>query len=217
MEKIVKEFYGNQSVESYEKSHGPRFNFLMEDLKLHEIRNSRVADFGCGYGPIFRRMPTDSGNTYFGFDGANDGIDPQDVCQYEEVDLNLSFSDWFLDEEGQVDVAFCFETMEHLTNPYSALTEIKKILKNDGILYLSIPHQDITHNTIYPGLLYPVENFKQFLEQMAFEICDHRIHNKAFVQHVFTLKNKDWNHSKMKWHKDEDKFRGIPPVVAVNL
>jgi len=112
---------------------------------------------------------------------------------------------------------FCFETIEHLTNPYSCLLEIKKSLKRDGILYLSIPHQNTTHNTIYPGLLYPVENFIKFLSQMAFEIQDFRFHDKCFSQNVFILKNKDWNHSKMLWHKDENKFRNIPPHISVNL
>lgn len=217
MDKVVEEFYKHQSASSYEGSHGPRFDFLVEDLKLREIRGSRVADFGCGYGPIFRRMPVDAGNMYFGFDGAGEGISPQDVCTYFVTDLNLPFAEKFLEKETRVDVAFCFETMEHLTNPYNVLVEIKRILKPDGVLYLSIPHQDITHNTIYPGLLYPVENFSQFLEQMAFEIKDIRIHNKAFKQNVYTLVNKDWFSSKMKWEKGEDKFRGIPPVVAVNL
>lgn len=219
MDKVVTNFYAHQSVKQYESSHRLRLDFLVSDLKLNEIENSRVGDFGCGYAPIFRRLPKDKGNTFLGFDGAVVGIDPNDVCRYYVTDLNKEFADETLSKEcgKQLDVALCFETMEHLTNPYNALVEIKKMLKLDGLLYLSIPHQDITHNTIYPGLLYPVENFKQFLEQMAFEILDHRIHDKAFKQQVFILRNKDWHHSKMKWHKNEDKFRGITPEVAINL
>jgi SAM-dependent methyltransferase len=217
MDQVVTDFYAHQSVQQYESSHRPRLDFLVSDLKLHDIQNSRIGDFGCGYGPIFRRLPKGKGNTFFGFDGAELNIAPQDVCQYRVTDLNVPFADKFLADEKPLDVALCFETMEHLTNPYNALIEIKKVLKPDGTLYLSIPHQDITHNTIYPGLLYPVENFKQFLEQMALEIRDHRIHDKAFKQHVFTLINKDWYHSKMKWHKAEDKFRGVTPEYAINL
>ena len=95
--------------------------------------------------------------------------------------------------------------------------EIKNILKQDSILYLSIPNIKTEHNTIYPGLLYPVNNFEYFLKQMAFEIVDHKIHDKCFYQEVYVLKNKDWSHGSMLWHKNEDKFRNIPPHISINL
>jgi hypothetical protein len=52
---------------------------------------------------------------------------------------------------------------------------------------------------------------------MAFEIVEIRIHDKSFYQNVFILKNMDWNSSKMAWHKNEEKFRNIPPHIAINL
>ncbi len=213
MDNFVNNFYklDGHSIEQYERSHKPRLDFLVEDLKLAEIKNSSVGDFGCGYAPMFRRLPKND-NFYFGFDGDSSRA-AAEYCCYRKVDLNLPIEQ----TDDLLDVAFCFETLEHLTNPYVCLTEIKRILKKDGLLYLSIPHDSCTHNTIYPGLLYPVENFKEFLGQMAFEIEDHRIHNKAFSQHVFTLRNKTWAFSKMKWEKTEDKFRNVSPQVAVNL
>jgi len=57
----------------------------------------------------------------------------------------------------------------------------------------------------------------QFLEQLAFEIQDHRLHDKSFYQEVFTLRNKTWNDSKMLWSKSEEKFKNIPPHISVNL
>jgi 2-polyprenyl-3-methyl-5-hydroxy-6-metoxy-1,4-benzoquinol methylase len=219
MDKIVTNFYANQSVAQYERSHGPRLDFLVEDLGLANISNARIGDFGCGYGPIFRRLPKDKGNTFLGFDGSVADNTAHEVCRYYVTDLNKEFADEVLSKESgkQLDVALCFETMEHLTNPYNAFVEIKKLLKFGGLLFLSIPNERVTHNTIYPGLLYPVGNFKEFLGQMAFDIVDHRIHDKSFVQEVFTLRNQDWDASKLKFPKSEDKFRGITPEVAINL
>lgn len=216
MNRSVTEFYDEQPEAQYERSHGPRFDFLVKDLGLDKITNSRVGDFGCGYGPIFLRMGFDKGNQYFGWDGA-DIVVPEEEFWYYRQDLSASESDAEELLTKPLDYAFCFETIEHLTNPYNCLVKIKSLLKLDGILYLSVPHESITHNTIYPGLLYPVQNFKEFLGQMAFEIERHVTHDKAFKQHVFTLKNKDWNHSKMKWFKGEEKFRNISPQEAVNL
>lgn len=213
----VTKFYEYQTPEEYEKSHSQRFDFLIEDLKLNSIENSSIGDFGCGYAPIFQRMNKDKNNKFFGFDGAYISDMANKYCDYSITDLNLPFADKFLEQNGQVDYAFSFETFEHLPNPYNCLYEIKKILKNDGILYLSIPHISITHNTLYPGFIYPVENFIVFLQQMAFELVEHKIHQKNFAQNVFILKNKDWNFSKMLFYKEESKFRNIEPLIAINL
>ena len=202
--------YGH-SYEEYEKSHKQRFDFLREDLKLNDLKNQKIADIGCGLGFIYNRLTTDIQNNYFGYDGANFSNPP---FNYKQVDLD-NFS--IPEKHGFFDSAFCFETIEHLTNPYNCFLEIKNILKKDGILFLSIPNVRTEHNTIYPGLLYPVSNFIYFLDQVAFEIINHRVHDKAFYQEVFILKNKDWNYSNMLWRKTEEKFRNIPPHISINL
>lgn len=217
MEDIVSNFYTNQSFAQYEKSHGPRFDFLIEDLKLNEIRNSRVGDFGCGYGPIFRRMGKDKGNSYIGFDGAEIKEEASQVCDYTVLDLNLPTEVNFKDDMFKLDYAFCFETIEHLTNPYNCVNFMKQMVKENGTIIISIPHEQITHNTLYPGLLYPESNFQEFLRQMALPVMRHAIHDKAFKQNVYVCRNAPWSESQLRWHKNEDKFRGIPPVVAVNL
>jgi len=202
--------YGHP-YEEYEKSHKERFNFLIEDLKLNDLKNQKIADIGCGLGFIYNRLSPDIQINYIGYDGANFLNAP---FNYKQVDLD-NFS--IPDNHNFFDVALCFETIEHLTNPYNCLLETKNILKQDSILYLSIPNVKTEHNTIYPGLLYPVNNFEYFLKQMAFEIVDHKIHDKCFYQEVYILKNKDWSHSSMLWHKNEDKFRNIPPHTSINL
>lgn len=203
------------SVRDYEKSHGPRLDFLIEDLKLNDIKNSTIIDFGCGYGQLLNRLKKENENNLIGVDGCPPNHKEEHRYLHLMFDLNNEFELGHL--YPKADFAFCFETLEHLTNPYNLMCSIKNCLKKDGVLYLSIPHQDCTHNAPYPGLLYPVENFEEFLGQMAFEILDKRIHRKCFAQHVFTLKNKDWSYVKMKWHKSEDKFRNKTPLEQINL
>ena len=201
--------YGH-SYEEYERSHKPRLDFLVEDLNLNELTDKNIADIGCGLGFIYNRLSPDIQKNYYGYDGADFENPP---FNYEKVDLdnfNTNKNEFF-------DAVLCFETIEHLTNPYNCLLEIKNILKKDHLLYLTVPEATTQHNTIYPGLLYPIQNFIKFLEQMAFEIVEIRIHDKSFYQNVFILKNLDWSHSSMLWRKEDDKFRNIPPHVAINL
>jgi 2-polyprenyl-3-methyl-5-hydroxy-6-metoxy-1,4-benzoquinol methylase len=213
MNKTIENFYQNQTINDYENSHGPRFEFLISDLKLDEIKNSKIGDFGCGYGPIFERMPKANNNHNIGFDGADLKNLPFD---YFCADLSYDYfsEDYFKKFNFQLDYAFCFETIEHLSNPYHALSEIKKILKYDGILYLSIPNAKVLHDTIYPALLYSLDGFKEFLGQMAFQIIDHRLHSKSFAQEVFTLRNKPWTYSKMRFNRSP---QDISPIEYVNL
>jgi 2-polyprenyl-3-methyl-5-hydroxy-6-metoxy-1,4-benzoquinol methylase len=198
---IYTDFYKTigHEFEEYESSHKNRLDFLVEDLKLSNLYNQKIADVGCGLGFIFCRLPLEIQKNYYGFDGA-DIKDP----------FSTDYDDFF-------DTVLCFETIEHLTNPYNCLLHIKKMLKTNGTLYLSVPHQATEHNTIYPSLIYPADNFVQFLRQMAFEVIDHRVHSKNFHQNVFRLRNKNWDQSEMLWRKNEEKFRNIPPHISINL
>jgi SAM-dependent methyltransferase len=215
---IVKNYFIRQPSSIYEKAHGARLDHLVENLNLNQITNSKIADIGCGFGPIFNRIADpQKNNTLIGFDGCDQTKDKL-TFEYIKTNLDLPFADKFLEERGfEFDYVFCFEACEHIANLYNCLSEIKKILKKDGILYLSIPHADTEHNTLYPGLFYPVNNFRQFLGQMAFNIIDMREHRKSFSQNVFILQNKDWSFSKMLWPKQEEKFKNIPPIVSINL
>jgi SAM-dependent methyltransferase len=202
MNNSVSEFYNSsvgQDIKEYDQSHDPRFEFLIKDLNLDAIKNSRIGDFGCGYAPIFKRIP-ENNNQLYGFDGADIKNLMKNVCEYHVTDLNLEFADRFLENHEKLDYAFCFETLEHLPNPYNCLSEIKKLLKIGGVLYLSIPDIECRHGTLYPTLLYPREHFMVFLEQMAFKVLDMRLHNKAFVQNVFILENLEWKFSKNFFH-----------------
>ena len=201
--------YGH-SYDEYESSHKARLDHLVKDLSLNQLTEKKIADMGCGLGFIYQRLTPQIQQNYIGYDAA---IIERPPFEYRRVDLN----NFEIENFGEFDCVLCFETLEHLTNPYSFLENVKKMLKEDGILYLTIPALEVTHNTIYPGLLYPVANFIQFLGQMAFEIKSHRIHDKNFKQEVFELINKNWNFSKMLFHKEEPKFKNISPLESVNL
>lgn len=205
------EFYttSGHDYESYEKSHGSRLDYLVEDFNLNQLEGG-IADIGCGLGFMYKRLGTEAQKEYVGFD-ATPLIDPPFKYHQQDLDLPTTYT-------GQkFKSVFCFETLEHLTNPYQCLVNIKNFLVENGSLFLSIPHESVTHNTIYPSLMYPVENFHEFLRQMAFKIERHAIHNKCFVQHSYKLRNLTWSESRMKWHKEEPKFHNIPPHISVNL
>jgi SAM-dependent methyltransferase len=65
-------------------------------------------------------------------------LEPE-TCAIESVqaDLNLPFAHRFND---RFDVITCIEVLEHLENPRNAFREARKLLKEDGVLLISVPN-----------------------------------------------------------------------------
>ena len=212
--KEIKTYYSREdtaNLSDYEKDHKPRLDYLIEDLKLKMIKNKKICDFGAGGGYVLRNM--DKSNTLI----AVDGFEVEDDLTREQYNLDSPFADDFISKHGKIDVAFSFEMFEHLTNPYNFVFEMKKVLKTEGLLCFSVPHEATQHNTFYPGLIYPVKNLIEFFKQMAFVPIIQKIHRKRFVQNVIVFKNKSWDSVQMRWHKKGKSFQGQPPHVQVNL
>jgi len=208
---LAEDFYNNQEADDYEESHTKRFDFLIEDLALDKLKDSKILDVGCGMGFIFKRMPKDNGNIFVGIDGFKNDVTE---FAYRRKNLDYPFADDLVEEFGKFDFAFMFEVAEHIANLYSAIYELKLSVKPDGILYISIPSINVQHNTLYPGIFFPVENFRVFLKQMALEIVEEKFHNKRFEQHVFVLRNKSWDHVNMMWPKTQ--WTNEPPHYRIN-
>lgn len=239
MNKSIKEFYEKNPdknyADNYDKSHGKRIDFIVKEFGLDIITKSKILDVGCGLGNFFKRMNED--NEFFGVDGAEITPD-QKLCNFKlyKHDLNLPFSKEirlrtshdikkssqdFADKHfyEYFDLSICSETLEHLENPYRCLIEIKKLTKTNNTIILTIPDAKMTHNTIYPGLMFPNQNFEMFLSQMALPIEEcYFLDGKGYwPTRVYKCRNAKWEESKMLFYKQEEKFRGITPVEATNI
>ncbi len=212
------DFYSTDghAKEEYEGSHGPRFDYFVNRFGLDKIKGKRVLDVGCGLGFLFDRMDKQS-NDLIGMDYTALQTIPQGWW-YVQHDLNLPFFENRF-KDVNFDIIICSETIEHLQNPYNCLFEIKRFMNPQTVFYLTIPAESVQHNTLYPALFYPSENFDEFLHQMAFTIINKENHKAAFEQVVYTLKSHDWenNASRMRFYKTDVNQQGVPPHVAINL
>jgi len=223
-------------VDVYETQHGPRLDDLVSHFKLKDFTNVHIVDIGGGLGFMGKRL--DPSVDYWVIDGAEipDGKRLRGG-NWRKADLDY---DYFSDSpyaigsniyqdgvmvktethnytRGYFDVAFFLETLEHLSNPYHALVEIKKLVKQDGDIFVSIPTETVWHNTIYAGLLWPRQNFEQFLEQMALPVIEFYQCNKSWPTYNYHCRNANWHAARMLFPKMEAKFQGKTPLEYTNL
>lgn len=128
----------NPSVEEYYLAHDDEQLANLSLLNLHNIRDSIIADIGCGAGSFLDLVK--------GFARSTIAVEPakhfqgvlvkkgHDTYSYTEKAL----PSW----EGKVDIVTCFAVLEHVADPLQFIADAKKLLKPDGVLLLSTPNVD---------------------------------------------------------------------------
>lgn len=89
-----------------------------------------VLEIGCRDGGLRRFLPP--GVRYQGMDIAPEFAAPDILIR--DVSEGLPFPD------ASFDAVFCIEVLEHVPNPFGALTEIRRVLRPGGVLTLSVPN-----------------------------------------------------------------------------
>lgn len=114
-------------------------------IELAEIKDiDKVLEVGCGAGHILERIP--KGKLY--------GIDISDIQIKRakerlggKAELKKSPGEQIPYEDKFFDKILCSEVIEHVLGPIPLLKEMKRVLKDDGILSLSIPNEHLINST----------------------------------------------------------------------
>lgn len=228
MDASVTNFFSKNAADGYaaqyEIDHGPRLDAMIARWNLREqLKGKRVLDVGGGLGFLGKRL--DPSTEYWVVDGATVPLD-QRLCEMSFHKADLDHEEFGIlrtlrsrngsEDDNRFDVAFCLETLEHLTNPYHCLTEMKKLVKEGGEIIISIPHANVTHNYIYPALMVDPNNFAQFLGQMALPVRDYWLWTSGWNAHHFRCENRPYREKVMLYPKHEAKFIEATPVEMVN-
>ncbi len=142
-----------------------RFRWVKETF-FGDLKGKRVLEIGCGEGSLLEMLS--EGNRVYGVDISLTGVERarQKGMEVHHLDASNQSLPY---ENGFFDVVITLETIEHVENPHRMLWEIKRILKKDGALLISIPGERVYHPFIYPGL-FTKKNFSEFLRSNGFEI-----------------------------------------------
>ena len=223
---LINNFYQKypEKEAQYIREHSSRWTFIaknwLQDKDYHQGDFLSI-DVGGGNGAFFEHIGLQGG---FVVDGCVQDFELTERrnVSFVKADLNIIDQLPFYDHDLGTSVlffnlVFCMETLEHLSNPYVCLDWIKKIMQEDAELIISIPHERMLHNTIYPALFYPESNFEEFLAQMAFEVVDKLYFTDGFPSVCYRLRSHPYSNKRLKFPKNEEKFMDCSPLDATNL
>lgn len=111
-------------------------------MRMHPIpAGGKVLDIGCGQGvalEVFKAAGLDPV-------GITLGPDAQ-VCRakgFNVLEMDLSFLDF---ADGTFDLVWCRHALEHSVFPFFTLSEMHRVLKPGGVLYVEVPAPDTSCN-----------------------------------------------------------------------
>jgi SAM-dependent methyltransferase len=136
------------------------------DNFLPNCQGKRVLEIGCGDGKLLALLQQH--NEVYGIEASATGVEKcgekgiHALCT-DVSSQPLPFSD------DHFDFVIILETLEHLMNPYYAMVEIRRVLKENAKLICSVPNPKTGHLYLYPGL-FEFSNFTRFLRQSGLRI-----------------------------------------------
>lgn len=114
-------------------------------IKLAQIQETdKIIEVGCGAGHILERVP--KGELY-GVDISEIQVKRAKERLGNRVILSKSPGEKIPYDDKYFDKILCSEVIEHVLDPYPLLNEMKRVLKDNGILSLSIPNENLINLT----------------------------------------------------------------------
>lgn len=133
-----------------------------------------VVDIGSGKAMLLKRAKELGCGFVMGVDIAEASREAATEYGAMCIVTDVSESDIPLASDS-IDIVFCTETIEHLSNPYRCVAEVKRILKHGGRFVLAFPMPEDNlgydcgqHAHVYPGFLLK-DPFEMFMRQMYFK------------------------------------------------
>lgn len=151
--------------------------FLRVEAAFSRFLRGSVLDLGCGVMP-YRELVPDRVSSYHGLDIAAIG---------DAVALIGDIQDLSMIRSNSYDSVVCLEVLEHVPEPNEAVAEIARILRNDGVLILSVPHLSRLHEIPYDYYRYTEYGLRYLLKKHNLMVVE--VHDRGglltFLGHQF--------------------------------
>lgn len=136
------------------------------------VHSKVVADIACGVGYGCLELINLRAATVIGIDKSKEAINyANQHYQHKDVTYVLADATKTNLKENSVDIVTSFETLEHLPKPKLFLTEVKRILRPNGLFIVSTPNREMSlEENPFHHQEYDLDEFKNLLS--GFQLLD---------------------------------------------
>ncbi len=144
----TKEYYNRSFLEHFNESGLDYSDTWRVEALLEDYKGGKLLDIGCGVCPLVNEAQERYKDEVWGVDFADDIIKTLKInfseINYAVADFyNLPFEDKYFD------YVVLGEVLEHSEDPVKLITEALRVLKQGGILAVSVPLNETEKNHIY--------------------------------------------------------------------
>lgn len=156
--------------------------FYGDCLKIHKNYSGRILDVGCGSGSLIQKLQELSkpGTEFWGLDIS------EKLCEIAKkknprAKIIRGDAEALPLDDSQFDLVFMTEALEHMLDYNKALSEIRRVLKPNGVFVVTVPNRDWFRYDFYDKIrnknLQPIDDhyfrfaeIKSLLEGNSFKI-----------------------------------------------
>ncbi|ODS40492.1 hypothetical protein BEH94_06710 [Candidatus Altiarchaeales archaeon WOR_SM1_SCG] len=169
-------------ISEYEKGVRIPASRYMRILK-HVPKNTYALDYGCGWGQ-FSKFMREKGCKVDGIDLSQNAINIANLVYSGDENLKFEVKNIREIKDEKYDVVVSNEVIEHTHNPGNYVKECNRVLRDGGILIISLPNI-ITPKFFLSTLVYNHEKFKKLNRDMLNDYDKAHHHIQAWDPETF--------------------------------
>ncbi|MDH5731609.1 MAG: class I SAM-dependent methyltransferase [Gammaproteobacteria bacterium] len=128
-------FFPSVAEKRRDKIFVPRVERLISLCEQRNLNPETVMDVGAGYGIFLdewrKHKPTDR------LIAVEPSLQLSEICRQKDIEVIPSIVEKVIHLDGMVDLAVCFEVLEHVYDALEFILQIKRMLKSGGDLLIS--------------------------------------------------------------------------------
>lgn len=177
---------------------------IKKHMKKNNITNSVIVEAGCGAGHVLEKIANSiSTGSLIGVDPLEWWLDKARKRLGDKAKLVKGFAEELPFKDKSADFVICTEVIEHVIDPAVVLSELKRVVKNQGLIIVSIPNEKLINK------LKDIIGFFKIYQRLFFNIP--RRNDDEWHLHSFDLK------SFKKYIPSDFNTQAIIPVPSVFL
>lgn len=169
-----------------------QLKFIDRYISLNDLKHRKVLEIGSGLGRLALLLGDRGFTNFTGIELDGEAVNFSQSQLPAPSGADFSFQQATLDEiatteTNPYDVVFCFETLEHLTNPLNDIAQMNAVLNKGGLFIGTTPfpfRKNIKSDESHLFVLHPL-NWQRLFERSGFKVI--KIKPMTFLPYLWRI------------------------------